>query len=1301
MRSFFSACFRLGLILSLSASVLLAQEQPFRIKEIGTPFINTYLATDYHAHEQTYGLVQAKTGLIYVAGVTGVIEFDGQNWSVDSRVSDDSFKGVDVSDDGRVYAVTKSLIGYFSPDAVGTMVFTSLNDKVAESFKGWGHFWQVNLAEEQVIFNSTDQLVLYDPGLDTTSLISPALRFGESNVVNDRYYVMDYGRGLMTMSDGQLELLPGSEAIVQHTVRGITSFSDKELLIASQKKGLYKYGPDGFEPWKTEVSDFLIEHEAFAVTSIYDQYFAVGTISGGMVIIDRQGKLIQKLDKSMGMGNDALIQNILLDKDGNLWVAQHGVISHIIINSPFTTIDERHGVNGYVLYAGRHKGKTYVLTATGTLVKGDNEPWHKLEDYKPFKSFSSDKQQAWMTVRHEDDFFIAGNDGLVQVHDNSWKRLYRGERLWAATALKSLPYMVLGSVNGNLFLFSKTSGQWKFVNKIAGFNQQMDFLEQTDDGNLWMTDSGTGVYKIKLNQTKDSVMSVRAYGPDDGLPDKTRNRVFRHKQGLYFATAAGVYEYNQATDSFRGVEKFNNLIESQYVFRLIEMQNGNVYGSLNPGGKALLKKNNDGYDLTFSPFQRIASQNSEYVTDLGTSGIWIAGSGIKHYQQDFNEVKAEDFKALLRSVRISNKNDSLVFGGAGFQPSIELKSKENAIQFTFSATYFDQIEQLEFQSYLEGSEKSWAPWSEKMSRNYTNLPHGNYTFRLRARNLYGEMSEENQFTFTISTPWYLTVWAYIFYGLLVIGIVWVIVRLNAQRLIKEKEVLEQVVLERTQEIVKQKEKAEQDKETIQEQADRLSELDKVKSRFFANISHELRTPLTLINAPLESLIENGSINDPEVRRTLELARKNGVSLLSLVEEILDLAKLEAGKLRLVQNPVRLKDFLSDILDDYAIGLESAGVTLKFNYRLEEDLTSLLDENKCGKIVRNLLSNALKYAHSEIEVMVRPCSDENGRFQVIVSDNGAGIDPIDLPNIFDRYYQSESPNKKAEGGTGIGLALAKELAELMNGKLSVKSELGDGATFTLELPVNEVKEEAIVPLTKADNEQLDAALKETLVKYAQKFSVDKPVLLVTEDHPEMRSFIAKTLTPYFSILQAQNGQEALKVLEEHAVDIVISDVMMPLMDGFELLEAIKKDAKLHQISIVMLTARADQEDRLHALTLGIDDYLTKPFSAVVFLARIKNILDNRIKVIREFKAISNDQENGNEKDISDMIAHYQLSEREVEVMQLLAKRYSNAEISERLFVSTNTIKYHVKNLYSKLGVTSRSEVADRLETGQGV
>ncbi len=1284
-------------LLVFSITQALAQDSDnLKIAEIGTPFINTYLPTVYGAHEQTFDIDQAVDGLMYFANVTGVITFDGQDWNVDSQISDDSFKAVAINSENIVYASTKSLMGYFAPDAIGAMTFHSLVEKVPSEFKGLGSISSIDILGTQVIFGSAEGLLVYDENTEEFSVIAPEVKLGRKDLIRGEYYAIDYQKGIVKLARGRLELLPGSELVKALTVRQILPFSSKELLLVTESQGLFKYDSKQLIAWETDVSDFLSSKGAFSAVNIGSDYFAIGTIRGGLVIINKAGRLIQKLDKEMGMGSDGLIDDLFFDKDKSLWVAQHGAISQIILNSPFTTIDERHGVNGYVLYSDRWNNKTYISTATGLVVKDDESPWQRSGEYKPFKPVSKSRERVWMTVKHKDDFFAAGNNGLDQITSSGVTNLYRGERLWAAVAMKNSEQMVLGSIEGNLHLFQNEKSKWSYETKIKGFNMQMDFLEQTDDGDLWMTDSGTGVFKIKLNEEKDSVISIRTYGIEDGLPEQERNRVFRHSDGLYFATAKGIYRYDSFNDRFEGVEKFNKLIGEDYVFRFIEMPNGDIYASLNGRGKALLKNSPGEYELVFNPFPKIESHNSEYVSGLGGSGIWIAGSGVKYYNRGFVPKSSDNFVAHIRSIEISNKRDSLIYAGMGQQLEISLAPKENALSFSYAATFYDELGDLEFQSYLEGSEETWAPWSSGSSRNYTNLPHGTYTFKVRAKNVYGQVSGVDSFSFTIITPWYLTLWAFIGYTLILALAIWGIIWFNLRRLEKEKETLEETVRIRTEELRKEKEKAETDKVLIQQQADRLKELDKVKSRFFANISHELRTPLTLINAPLESLIYNGEIENQKVRETLKTARNNGVSLLALVEEILDLGKLEAGKLKLIENPVRLKEFLSDILNSYRSGFEKRKIDLSFDFWPPELLAVLMDENKCSKVIRNLLSNALKFTKSQIDVIVQNHPLKPEIIQIIVKDDGAGIHENDLPYIFDRYYQSEQPDKKAEGGTGIGLALARELALLHGGNLSVVSTLGEGSSFIFELPAKKVDQETIIPLTVSNHSIVEETLKETIKQYSEKFNVDRPLLLITEDHPEMRAFIAQTLAPYFSIMQAENGEVALEILQENTIDIVISDVMMPVMDGFELLEAIKQDESLHHVSLVMLTARADQEDKLHALAMGIDDYLTKPFSAAEFLARIKNILENRIKVIKEFRALSTNSDGNKAESLTSIIKEYGLSEREGEVIGLLAKRLTTSEIAEQLFVSTNTVKFHVKNLYLKLGVSSRSEVLNRLE-----
>jgi signal transduction histidine kinase/DNA-binding response OmpR family regulator len=393
---------------------------------------------------------------------------------------------------------------------------------------------------------------------------------------------------------------------------------------------------------------------------------------------------------------------------------------------------------------------------------------------------------------------------------------------------------------------------------------------------------------------------------------------------------------------------------------------------------------------------------------------------------------------------------------------------------------------------------------------------------------------------------------------------------------------------------------------------KLQALDKVKSRFFANISHELRTPITLINGPIEAVIagEHGKIN-PAVTNQLMVVKNNGKNLLNLVNEILDLTKLEAGKLELIENPVQMYSFLNELFAAYQSEIESRKINFHLNYSFEKDLSIAIDEVKFAKIMNNLLSNAFKFTadNGKITICIK---EENEKMFISVKDHGQGIHPDDVQHVFERFYQSTQLDIKPSGGTGIGLALSLELAKLQKGSISVVSELGVGSEFIFSFPLKKViLGTAEIFVEEVNVHKIKSNLSKSIAKYADIFEIEKPVLLLTEDHKEMRAFIVSIVNPFFRVLEATNGLEALEILENNSIDIIISDVMMPKMDGFELLENIKGDKRFKNISMIMLTARALKEDKLFALTLGVDDYLTKPFSREELLVRTRNILHNKI------------------------------------------------------------------------------------------
>lgn len=394
---------------------------------------------------------------------------------------------------------------------------------------------------------------------------------------------------------------------------------------------------------------------------------------------------------------------------------------------------------------------------------------------------------------------------------------------------------------------------------------------------------------------------------------------------------------------------------------------------------------------------------------------------------------------------------------------------------------------------------------------------------------------------------------------------------------------------------------------IEHQATELQKLDKIKSRFFANVSHELRTPLTLMLGPISSALKKGDLNNRNFT-LLQLAQHNGKQLLKLINSILDLAKLESDKLELKEAAVEFYSLLRRTLSQFESSAELKGIKLIIDYQLESYLKLELDVLKFETIMNNLLSNALKFTPKggQIKVIAK---EQRNQISIEVSDTGSGIHSDDLPQIFNRFYQSKQPNAPTEGGTGIGLALSKKLAMLLNGELSARSQLGEGSTFTFLFPKKEVlgyveQEDFIEESEEIPNiELIPPTSKEG----------KRPAILLVEDNYSLRQYLQIILGERYHLTTAENGKVAFDLLTKNKdFQLILSDVMMPVMDGYQLLEKLKSDPQFHSIPFIMLTARAELKDKLKALRIGVDDYLLKPFEEEELVARIENLLKNSLE-----------------------------------------------------------------------------------------
>lgn len=389
------------------------------------------------------------------------------------------------------------------------------------------------------------------------------------------------------------------------------------------------------------------------------------------------------------------------------------------------------------------------------------------------------------------------------------------------------------------------------------------------------------------------------------------------------------------------------------------------------------------------------------------------------------------------------------------------------------------------------------------------------------------------------------------------------------------------------------------KAKIEDQAEQLREAARNKSRFFANVSHELRTPITLLNGMLELMQQKGQANSDE---KLRLAVTNSRRLQNLVDEVLDLSRLEAGKSQLHTRRVHVLPLLNRIVLAFSSFLERKDIKLEYSTVDLEDVFVEVDEDKFEKVLNNLLYNAIKFNKAGGWIRVTGSFSENAHVEINVADSGIGITEADVPRVFERFYQSASGDRKNAQGIGIGLSLVKEFTELHGGTVSVSSVVGEGTTFTLQFPVST----DIVTDTQTDPEENGLPLSVSFSDFKT-----RPTILIVEDSEEMRYYVREILGTDVVLVDASNGREALDWLSSNATDLIISDVMMPEMNGYELLSALKNDPNLKGIPVIMLTARASEEDRLSGLSLGVDDYIIKPFNAQELKSRIHNLLMNQL------------------------------------------------------------------------------------------
>jgi signal transduction histidine kinase/ligand-binding sensor domain-containing protein/DNA-binding response OmpR family regulator len=713
--------------------------------------------------------------------------------------------------------------------------------------------------------------------------------------------------------------------------------------------------------------------------------------------------------------------------------------------------------------------------------------------------------------------------------------------------------------------------------------QSVRTLLEDQDGGIWV---GTGKALNYLNRQTEKFTAFH--------PDGQNVSIVSLLQGvegeLWVGTSLGLLKFR------RHENRFEWFIRDNRVQSLLEDALGNFWLGCNQG---LIKLNPQTksfkiYGLSAELPNICFMNNAAFKSRQSAYFLWGTMEGLVAFQPNLIHENNAPSPVVLTNFLIFN--EPVKIGASPLTASIThtremvLEHHQNVLSFEFAALDFTNPLKNQFAYRLAPAE--WVEIGNRHFVDFGRLPPDKYELHVKGANSTGVWTDDGvQLKITIKPPWWRTWPAYLFYFLVAVGFLYTLRVVDRRRTHLKNEL-----------------------KLKQFQAEQLQEMDRMKSRFFANISHEFRTPMTLILGPLEKWFAR--MTDEEARRDFSIMRRNVQRLQRLINQLLDLSRLEARKMELRPTTLDLLRLVNRCFQSF----ESQAKIKAIQFHLESSEPQVLariDPDKMENIIYNLLSNALKFTPIGGKVAVQLATVQNpAAVEIRVRDTGIGIPGEQLEQIFNRFYQVDDSFVRTHEGSGIGLSLAKELVELHGGSISVNSEPGVGSVFIVRLPVGKID---LTEMKPEVTPEIASEAAEPILGFAEPNAVPggKPLVLIVEDNTDLRRFICEILRPNYLLLEAADGVEGLARAQAKVPDLIVSDVMMPRMDGFQLCEKLKTDEITSHIPVILLTARANRESKLAGLETGADDYLIKPFDAEELRVRIKNLITQRRQLRARF------------------------------------------------------------------------------------
>jgi signal transduction histidine kinase/DNA-binding response OmpR family regulator/ligand-binding sensor domain-containing protein len=1189
------------LLLTLATSDAIALEPP-----PGKPPVRNYLMAEYGGHVNNWVVRQAPDQRIVVGSGDGLLIFDGAGWqSIPSRHRS-RVRVMEIDDAGRIWTGSPDEFGYFEPGSDGGLIYRSLSDLLPEGQREFGEIRSLHLIRGAVYFHALRHLFRWRGGaLDVATADERMFRIALTH--QDRLLVLkgrrfhDYTEFSSDPAGPRPESgwrMPEGPRLLM-----LSSWPDGRILMGSIDDGLYWLSDGDPEHVETDF-DFSGAWPMRAMPSPSGGIL-VASYQKGLLHLGSDGQVLAYLTHRNGLAVNPTL-DLILDHENGVWLAQDGAIARVDLFSGLRVYDADFGLSttqSLIPFQGRWllggAAGLSVLAADG-------------HDASQLQIIDTPTLEVWGLLDDGDGVLVGSSEGVHRmVPDLQKLKLIAHQRLLADTyaydlVRSRLRDAVYAELESGLGVMLNTEQGWRSLGKIEGVNHRAHTIAEDSTGRVWV---GTAVGRYyRLAWHGDELVLEAELDADDGVPQGDA-WAFTVGTRLVLGTELGAYRPVEPEalriepDPHFGNEQLNDQLR---VYRLHQSDNGQLVAGIGAGGTLWRGSLSDDGQFAWQ---------GRWLTDLQPAVNWFIGErgdhlwigrhpGLLRLDWPPAEPKIESSRLQVVRAGFPDSGQWLIAGPGGNGLDEELPASAESLRFEYALSSYTAPDRTEYRVRLEGLEDNWSRWSTESRRDYTNLPGGDYVLQIQARNAAGLNFESNPLAFRVQPPFFLSPLAWVMYALAAVILLALTARLGQRmrerKLLAQQRVLAAQVAERTAE--------------VRAQSREIRQISDARAQFFANVSHELRTPLTLTRGPLQELARLSADRlDPESRQYLDVALRNSEAMQSLIGQILDLQRLDAGRMPLKLSEADLALIVRGIVDRFALQASLRRIELVCE-GTQAPLKVVCDQAHIDTVLSNLLSNAIKFTPEGGTVTVT-LAQSGTQIELSVRDSGPGIDPAFQQTIFERYRQGEQTSASSPG-TGIGLALVRELAELHGGRVQLESEPGHGARFVLQIPAD-------LQATAAPHADPDATTTEQAQELHQASietinADDVPCVLLVDDNAELRAFLRLRLGRSYRIEEAADGAEGLKRARELTPDAIITDGLMPFMDGLAMTRQIKADPELAFVPVLMLTSRAAPEDTVRGLEAGADDYLAKPFDSAELAARVAGLIASRrrLKVAAE-------------------------------------------------------------------------------------